>query len=116
MTKSGGLVTLLRSRSQHVSWARLGSSEVTIGTIVPFDPFSFSAIEHLPLPLSAGMKNIKKSISLSAKIGFLQRMIKVFDWLIAKLIRGNFYTLWSFHFFLQIAVFNENMPKITCLL
>ena len=40
--------------------ARLESSEVTKGTIVPFDPSSFSAIERLPLPLSARMKNIKK--------------------------------------------------------
>ena len=43
--------------SANVSWARPGSSEGTKGTIVPFDPSSFSAIEHLPLPLSAGMKN-----------------------------------------------------------
>ena len=40
--------------------ARLGSSELTKGRIVPFDPSSFSAIERLPLPISAGMKNIKK--------------------------------------------------------
>ena len=59
MTESGGLVRLLTSRIQHVSWARPGLSEVTKGTIVPFDPSSFSAIEHLPLPLSAGMKNNK---------------------------------------------------------
>ena len=59
MTETGGFVRLLTSRSQHVSWARLGSSEVTKGMIVPFDPSSFSAIERLPLPLSAGMKNVK---------------------------------------------------------
>ena len=74
MTKSSGLLRLLTSRSQHVSWARLGSSEVTKGTIVPFDPSSFSAIEHLTLPLSAGMKNIK-NILLSAKKGFLQHFL-----------------------------------------
>ena len=60
MTESGGLVRFLTSRSQHVSWSRLESSEVTKGTIVPFNPFSFSAIERLPLPLSARMKNIFK--------------------------------------------------------
>ena len=48
-----------------------------------------------------------KNISLSAKIGFLQRFFndKTSFWLfggkrlIAKLVRGNFYTFWSFHFF-----------------
>ena len=59
MTESGGLVRLLTSRSQHVSWARLGSSEVTKGTIVPFDPSAFSATGHLSLPLSARMQNNK---------------------------------------------------------
>ena len=59
MTESGGLVRLLMSRSPHVSWSRLESPEVTKGTIVPFNPSSFSAIERLPLPLSARMKNIK---------------------------------------------------------
>ena len=59
MTESGGLVRLLTSKSQHVSWARLGSSEVTKGTIVPFDPSAFSATEHLSLPLSARMQNNK---------------------------------------------------------
>ena len=75
MTESGGLFRLLTSRSQHVSWARLGSSEVMKGTIVPLDLSAFSAIERLPLPISAGMKNIKKNISLSAKIGFLQHFL-----------------------------------------
>ena len=57
MTESGGLVRLRASRSQHVSWARLGLSEVRKGTIVPFDPSAFSATEHLLLPLSARMLN-----------------------------------------------------------
>ena len=112
MTKSGGLVRLLTSRSQHVSWARPGSLKVTKGTIVPFNPSSFSTIERPPLPLSAGMKifikkTLKKNLSLSAKIGFLQHFLndKTSFWLfggkrlIAKLIRGNFDTLWSYHFF-----------------
>ena len=51
------------------------------------------------------IKNKKKS--LAAKIGFLQHFLndKTSCWLfggkrlIAKHIRGNFYTLWSFHFF-----------------
>ena len=59
MMESGGLVRLLTSRSQHVSLSRLETSEVTKGTIVPFDPSAFSAIEGLPLPLSARMQNIK---------------------------------------------------------
>ena len=59
MTESGGLVRLLISRSQHVSWARLGSLEVTKSTIVPLDPSAFSATDHLPLPLSARMQNNK---------------------------------------------------------
>ena len=62
---SGGLVRLLASRSQHVSWAVLGSSEVTKGTIVPLDPSAFSAIEHLPLPLSARMQTNKTFHCLS---------------------------------------------------
>ena len=37
MTQSGGLVRLLTSRSQRVSLLRLELSEVTKGTIVPFD-------------------------------------------------------------------------------
>ena len=45
MTESGGLVRLLTSRSQHDSWARLRLSEVTKGTIVPFDPSAFSATD-----------------------------------------------------------------------
>ena len=53
MTESSGLVRLLTSRNQHVSLSHLESSEVTKGTIVPFDPSAFSAIERLPLPLSA---------------------------------------------------------------
>ena len=63
MTDSGGLVRLLTSRSQHVSWSRPESSEVTKGAIVLFDPSSVSAIERLPLPLSARMekKNKKKT-------------------------------------------------------
>jgi hypothetical protein len=61
MTESGGLVRLLKSRSQHISWSRLELLEVTKGTIVPFDPSSFSAIEGLPLPLSARMKRNKKN-------------------------------------------------------
>ena len=73
MTESGGLVRLLTSRIQHVSWSCLESLEVTNGTIVPFDPSSFSAIERLPLPLSAGWE--KKNLLLSAKIGFLQRFL-----------------------------------------
>ena len=59
MTESGGLVRLLTSRRQHVSWARLGSLEVTKGTKVPFDPSAFSATDNLPLPLSARMQNNK---------------------------------------------------------
>ena len=81
MTESGGLVRLLTSRIQHVSWARPGSSKVTKGTIVPFDPSSFSAIEHLPLPLSAGIKN-NKTFHCLPKLGFYNtfKMIKqVFD-------------------------------------
>ena len=69
MTISGGLVRLLTSRSQHVSWARLGSSEVTKGTIVPFDPSAFSATEHLRLPLSARMQN-NKTFHFLPKQGF----------------------------------------------
>ena len=69
MTKSGGLVRLLTSRSQHVSWARLGSSKVTKGTIVPFDPPAFSAIEHLCLPFSARMQN-NKTFHFLPKPGF----------------------------------------------
>ena len=53
MTESDGLVVLLTSRSQHVSLSHLESSEVTKGTIVLFNPSAFSAIERLPLPLSA---------------------------------------------------------------
>ena len=45
MTESVILVRHLTSMSQHVSWSRLESSEVTKGMIVPFDPSSFSAIE-----------------------------------------------------------------------
>ena len=69
MTKSGGLVRLLTSGSQHVSWALLGSSKVTKGTIVPFDPPVFSATEHLRLPLSARMKN-NKTFHFLPKQGF----------------------------------------------
>ena len=75
MTKSGGLVRLLTSRSQHISWARLELSEVTEGPIVPFDPSSFSAMERLPLPLSARMKTIYIKKTLSAKIVFLQHFL-----------------------------------------
>ena len=52
MTKYGGVVRLITSRSQDVSLSRLESSEVTKGTIVPFDPCAFSATERLPLALS----------------------------------------------------------------
>ena len=69
MTESSRLVRLLTSRSHHVSWARLGSSEVTKGTIVPFDPSAFSATEHLLLPLSARMQNIK-TFNFLPKLGF----------------------------------------------
>ena len=62
------------SQSQHVSLSRLESSEVTKGTIVPFDPSAFSAIESIPLPLPARMQKTKKK-SLSAKIGFLQHFL-----------------------------------------
>ena len=62
MTESNGLVRLLTSRSQHVS-------EQTKGMIVPFDPSAFSAIEHLPLPFSAGMKN-NKTFHCLPKYGF----------------------------------------------
>ena len=62
MTKSGELVKLLTWRSQHVSWSRLESLEVTKGTILPLDPSSFSAIERIPLPLSARMKKKKHLI------------------------------------------------------
>ena len=110
----------LTSRSQHVSWSCLESSEVTKGTILPFDPSAFSAIELQPLPLSARMQKKKW---FSAKIGFLQHFLndKTSFWLfgkkmlIAKLVKGNIYKLWSFQFF-QIAVLNENMTKFTCLL
>ena len=65
MTKSGGLVRLLTSRSQHVSLLHLELSEVTKGTLVVFNLSAFSAIERLPLPLSARIQNIKKkNISL----------------------------------------------------
>ena len=83
MTESGGLVRLLPSRSQHVSLSRLESSEVTKGTIVPFNQSAFFAIERLRLPLSARMQNIIIFFfSLSTKIGFYNtfEMIKqVFD-------------------------------------
>ena len=69
MTESSGLVRLLKSRSQHGSWARLGLSEVTKGTIVPFDPSAFSATEHLLLPLSARMQN-NKTFHFLPKQGF----------------------------------------------
>ena len=36
--------------------------------------------------------------------------------LIAKHVRGNYYTSWSFNFFLQIAVLKENMTKFTYML
>ena len=61
MTESGGIVRLLTSRSQHISLSHLESSEVTKGTIVPLDPSAFSAIEGLPLPLSARMQAHKTS-------------------------------------------------------
>ena len=56
MTESDGLVRLLTLRSLHVSLSRLESWEVTKGTIVPFDPSAFSAIKHIPLPLSARIR------------------------------------------------------------
>ena len=84
-------------------------------TIVPFDPSVFSAIDGLPLPLSARMQYIKKK-SLSANIGFLQHFFFIDKTsffllfgdkrLIAKHVRVNYYTIWSFNFFLQILVLN----------
>ena len=53
MTKSGGLVRLLMSRSQHVSLSRIELLEVMKDMIVPFDPSAFFAIERLPLQISA---------------------------------------------------------------
>ena len=98
MTESGGLVRLPALRSHHVSLSRLESSEVTKGTIVPFDPSAFSAIEGLALPLS---------FHCLPKLGFYNTFFndKTSFWLfggkrlIAKLVRGNFYMFWSFQFF-----------------
>ena len=70
------------------------------------------------------MQNIKTFHCLP-KLGFYNTflMIKQFHFtvwgkkrLIAKLVRGNSYTFWSLHFFLQIAVLNENMTKFTFIL
>ena len=92
MTGSGGVVRLLTSRSQHVSWSPLESSEVSKGTIVPFNSSSFSAIERLPLPLFARMKNIKKIKIKYKTFHCLPIFFLLFAGkrLIAKLIRGNF--------------------------
>ena len=60
MTESSGLVRLLTSRSRHVALSRLELSEVTKGTIVPFDLSAFFAIEGLPLPHAARMQKKNK--------------------------------------------------------
>ena len=56
-TKSSGLFKLLTSRSQQLSLSRLELLEVTKGTIVPFNPSAFSAVECLPLPLHYAKKD-----------------------------------------------------------
>ena len=77
MTKSGGLVRLLMSRSQHISLSRLESLEVTKGTIVPCYLSAFSAIERLPLPLSVRMqKKTKKKHFIVCQNRFFTTLFK----------------------------------------
>ena len=105
MTKSGGLVRLLTSRSQHLSLSRLESFKVGKYQLYIWT----KAIFFIRTSRSATLCQDAKcgNISLSAKIGFLEHFFndkKVHDCfrgkrLIEKLVRIIFYTIWSFQFF-----------------
>ena len=73
MTESGVLFRLLISRSQHVSLSLLESLELTKGAIVPFNPSAFSALELLPLPLSATLWDESLMVSAATQVSLLRK-------------------------------------------
>ena len=59
MTKSGGLVRLLTSRSQRISLSHLESCKIVKLPIFQFKPWQFSWLERPGLPHSAKMQNVE---------------------------------------------------------